>query len=70
MAECLEDCCEVTLVNPQGRNPADLLMFQNCPEAINDEEKEIQEEDDKSYIRGRVAYVEKIMVQISTHFYS
>lgn len=33
------------------------MSFQHCPEPKNDEERTQQEEDDKNYIRGRIAFL-------------
>ena len=42
-----------------------LLIFaiQHCPEPRNAEEHDLQDKEDKSYVRGRIAYV---MLQFST----
>jgi len=37
--------------------------LQYCPEPKNDEEKELQEEEDEKFIRGRIQYF-----QISSQF--
>lgn len=33
------------------------LAIQHCPEPRNAEEHDLQDEEDKSYVRGRIAYV-------------
>lgn len=52
MDEVLEDCCEVCLDKLRGI--CRLLSFKYCPDPQTLEEHDLQIEEDKVYIRGRV----------------
>ncbi len=56
MEECMEDCCEVRLALCL-RNVLLTPAVQLCPEPKNAEEHDILDKEDKSYVRGRIAYV-------------
>jgi len=52
----MEDCCEVCLA-PCFRKSVLTPAAQYCPEPRNAEDHGLQDEEDKSYVRGRVAFV-------------
>jgi len=52
----MEDCCEVRLALCL-RNVLLTPAVQLCPEPKNAEEHDILDKEDKSYVRGRIAYV-------------
>jgi len=55
MEECKGDCCEVRLAACQGA--WELICYAALPRTQEHKEHQLQDEEDKSYVRGRITYV-------------